>query len=47
MNKAAIARIKKKQQKAANDVQRKNAGVKGDEMKNMLNMQKNLRKDIG
>lgn len=28
-------------------MQRKNAGVKGDEMKNMLDMQKNLRQDLG
>ena len=32
MNKAVIAKIRKKQQKAANEASRKNAGIKGDEM---------------
>jgi hypothetical protein len=35
-------KIRNQQQKTQNDILRKNAGIKGDEIKNMLDMQKNL-----
>lgn len=37
-----LAQIKKKARQNQNEIQRKNAGVKGTEIKNMLDMQINL-----